>query len=220
MNETTATELIESPSRVDVAFPLGGERVPDEHGYGLFGAMCRVLSELHGAPWLSVHPIRGAPLGDGMLGLAQPNRALRLRVHPAQLSRVLSLAGATLSVEGYRVTVGAAEVFALRPAATLAARMVVIRDDVERAEFEQCLHERLAAMGVRATAEIPGESTLGAGPHADGRRVLRIRGQVIVGYPVILRGLSDEHSLRVQTLGIGGRQRFGCGVFAEAGSGD
>ena len=214
MNEPTATALIESFSRVDVAFPLGGERVPDEHGYGLFGAMCGVLSEMHGAPWLSVHPIRGAPLGGGMLRLAQPNRALRLRVHPAQLARVQSLTGATLSVEGHRVSVGAAEVFTLRPLSVLAARMVVVRDDVERAEFEQCLHERLAAMGVRATVEIPWGPTTGA--HPDGQRVLHIRGQIIVGYPVILRGLSDEHSIRVQSLGIGGRQRFGCGVFAEA----
>nr|MBK7064764.1 hypothetical protein [Deltaproteobacteria bacterium] len=66
-----------------------------------------------------------------------------------------------------------------------------------------------------AEVEIPTRPTLSAGPHEDERRVLRIRGQYIVGYPVILRGLSAEHSLRVQALGIGGRQRFGCGVFSQ-----
>ena len=215
MNEPTTTSPTEVPARVDVAFPLAGERVPIEHGYGLFGAMCRVLGDLHGAPWLSVHPIRGVSTGDGMLGLRAHNLALRLRVDPAELLRVLPLAGSTLNIEGHPVMVGTSRVFALEPAGELAARMVIIKNGVEREEFEGCLQRKLEAMGGSAEVEIPTRPTLSAGPHEDGRRVLRIRGQYIVGYPVILRGLSAEHSLRVQALGIGGRQRFGCGVFSQ-----
>lgn len=215
MKEPTATRLIQTPARVDVAFSLTGDRVPAEHGYGLFSAMCRLIGDLHGASWLSVHPIRGEPNRDGTLTLRPDELALRLRVDPAYLERVLPMEGATLNIEGHVVKVGASRVLPLEPVEELGARMVVLKDNIERDEFEAYLRRRLDVVDVSAAVEIPmpkGEAA--AGQHPDGRRVLRIRQQAIVGYPVILRGLSAEDSLRVQGLGIGGRQRFGCGVFS------
>jgi len=214
MKEPTATRLIQPPARVDVAFSLTGERVPEEHGYALFAAMCRIIDDLHGASWLSVHPIPGEPGGDGTLTLRPDELALRLRVDPAYIDRVLPMAGATLSIEGHVVTVGASRVLPLEPVADLGAWMVALKDGADRQEFEAYLRRRLDVVGVRAAVEIPAPMGAAAGEHPDGRRVLHIRQQTIVGYPVILRGLSAEDSLRVQGLGIGGRQRFGCGVFA------
>lgn len=200
MNEPPADPWIETPARVDLAFPLTGDRVPAEHGYALFAALCRTLGDLHGAAWLAVHPIEASPDGGG---------ALQLRVDPAQAARVLPLAGATLRLDDARVAVGEAWVLPIEPAPTLVARMVVLRNGVEaRADFEAALAQRLAALGVRAAAEVPTAAV------DDGRRVLRIRQQAIAGYPVVLRGLSEHDSRRVQSLGVGGRQRFGCGVFA------
>ncbi|MDO9021116.1 MAG: type I-MYXAN CRISPR-associated protein Cas6/Cmx6 [Deltaproteobacteria bacterium] len=200
MNEAPPDPWIETPARVDLAFPLTGDPVPAEHGYALFSALCRTLGDLHGAAWLAVHPIDAAPEGGG---------ALRLRVDPAQAARVLPLAGATLRLDGARMAVGEARVMPIVPAPTLAARMVVLRNGVAaRADFEAALAQRLAALGVRAVAEVPTSAL------DDGRRVLRIRQQAIAGYPVVLRGLSEQDSRRVQSLGVGGRQRFGCGVFA------
>ena len=215
MKEPTATRLIQAPARVDVAFSLTGERVPAEHGYALFAAMCRIIDDLHGASWLSVHPIPGEPNSDGTLTLRPDELALRLRVDQAYLDRVLPMAGATLSIEGHVVTVGASRVLPLEPVAELGAWMVALKDRAYRQEFEAYLRRRLDVVGVRAAVEIPAPMGAAAGEHTDGRRVLHIRQQTIVGYPVILRGLSAEHSLRVQALGIGGRQRFGCGVFSQ-----
>nr|MBK7069219.1 type I-MYXAN CRISPR-associated protein Cas6/Cmx6 [Deltaproteobacteria bacterium] len=206
--------MIQAPARVDVAFSLTGERVPAEHGYALFAAMCRIIDDLHGASWLSVHPIPGEPNSDGTLTLRPDELALRLRVDPAYIDRVLPMAGATLSIEGYVVTVGTSRVLPLEPVAELGAWMVALKDRAYRQEFEAYLRRRLDVVGVRAAVEIPAPMGAAAGEHTDGRRVLHIRQQTIVGYPVILRGLSAEDSLRVQGLGIGGRQRFGCGVFA------
>src|ERR1019366_8470757 len=47
----------------DLAFPLVGERVARDHGYALYGALCRVAPGLHAAAWLGVHPLGGKP-GD------------------------------------------------------------------------------------------------------------------------------------------------------------
>jgi CRISPR-associated protein Cas6 len=188
--------------RIDVAFPLAGEAVPVDHGYSLFGAMSRVLgNELHGAEWLSVLPIRGIFRGDGKLGLAQHNLALRLRIDPVAITRVLPLAGKELDLDGHRVLVGTSRVFALEPRASLHARVVTIKKFMEEAGFREAVARQLGELGVSASVEV------------ERRRVLNVAGDKVVGFGVTLRGLSDEHSLRVQYGGIGGRQRFGCGVF-------
>jgi CRISPR-associated endonuclease/helicase Cas3 len=45
------------------------------------------------------------------------------------------------------------------------------------------------------------------------RRVIHIKQQTIVGYAVHVSNLTEEHSLRLQEFGIGGRRRLGCGIF-------
>jgi CRISPR-associated protein Cas6 len=45
------------------------------------------------------------------------------------------------------------------------------------------------------------------------RRTLRIRNKEVVGYEVVLGKLAAEESLLVQSAGLGGRRRFGCGIF-------
>jgi len=44
---------------VDLAFKLTGSKVPVDHGYALYSAISRLLSEIHGATNIGVHPIRG-----------------------------------------------------------------------------------------------------------------------------------------------------------------
>lgn len=200
----TKTATREVGARVDVAFPLAGERVPQDHGYALFGALCRVLGDLHGADWLAVHPIAGTALDGGMLGLRSHNLSLRLRMDPAQIPRVLPLAGKALFVDGHEVLVGTSRLFALEPAASLVSRMVVIKGFLEEEPFLGAVRRQLDALGVRTT------------PTLERRRSLTIAGDRVVGFGLRLDELSDEDSLKVQCAGVGGRQRFGCGVFSPA----
>jgi CRISPR-associated protein Cas6 len=196
--------------RVDVAFPLAGDSVPLDHGYALFGALCRVLGDLHGADWLAVHPVRGTAAG-GTLRLKQHNLALRLRVAPAEITRILPLAGKSLDIDGSRVLVGTSRVFALEPRPALYARLVVIKGFMEPDTFLDAVRRQMSER------EIKGEASISTRPSGEPwRRVLAVAGDTVVGFPVELRGLDDESSLRAQRLGIGGRQRFGCGVFVPA----
>ena len=76
------------------------------------------------------------------------------------------------------------------------------------------LSRRPSAAGFReAVARQLGELGVNASVEVERRRVLNVAGDKVVGFGVTLRGLSDAHSLTVQYAGIGGRQRFGCGVF-------
>ena len=45
------------------------------------------------------------------------------------------------------------------------------------------------------------------------RRVVRVSEGLVVGYQCTLHELSEGDSLKVLYAGIGGRRRFGCGVF-------
>ena len=45
------------------------------------------------------------------------------------------------------------------------------------------------------------------------RRVVRVKGVAIVGYALIVAGLSAADSVTLQESGLGGRTRFGCGFF-------
>ncbi|WP_170228823.1 type I-MYXAN CRISPR-associated protein Cas6/Cmx6 [Polyangium fumosum] len=191
--------------RVDIVFPLAGTLVPRDHGYALFGALARVLGDLHGASWLAVHPLGGIPRPDGLLALHPRRGSLCLRVVPAEIPRVLALAGKALDVDGYRVHVGVSRVYPLRPAEALTARMVVIKGFQEPEPFAEAVKRQLDALSVAASIEV------------GRRRIVTIAGDKVVGFGTTLRGLSEEGSLVVQRAGIGGRQRMGCGVFGPVG---
>jgi CRISPR-associated endonuclease/helicase Cas3 len=191
--------------RVDVVFRVTGESVPVDHGYALFGAIAQTLGEdLHGAWWLAIAGLRGTLRSRGELGLRGKGAELRLRVTYERVPSVLALAGKNLDVGGRTVLVGTSRLWMLRPARVLRARIVTtkIHGDLSDAErFRAGFIERLKELGVKARVEL-GE-----------RRVVRVREQLVAGYQCTLRDLSEQDSLRVLNAGVGGRRRFGCGVF-------
>lgn len=191
--------------RIDVAFTTTsqGPPLPADHGYALFAAICRHAAGCHGADWLAIAPLSGDALGDGLV-LRTRVPALRLRVPPERIAEVLPLAGKTLDVAGTRLLLGVSNLYVVRPQTNLAARMVTIKGYQEPEPFAERVHKELATMGVQAQLDV------------GRRRVVTVDGDKVVGFGVRLEGLSDEDSLKVQYAGIGGRQRFGCGVFGPA----
>jgi CRISPR-associated protein Cas6 len=45
------------------------------------------------------------------------------------------------------------------------------------------------------------------------RRTIRIRDKEVVGFALRVEELTAEESILLQEKGIGGRRRFGCGIF-------
>jgi CRISPR-associated protein Cas6 len=191
--------------RVDVVFRVKGERVPVDHGYALFGAIARATgADLHGAWWLAIAGFRGTLRSKGELALSHYGSELRVRVPHNYVSWAQELAGQELNVCGHPVLVGTSRIWELRPARTLRARVVTtkVKGDLQDAEvFRGAFVERLKELGVKGRVEL-GE-----------RRVVRISDQLVAGYQCTLRDLSEEDSLKVLYAGLGGRRRFGCGVF-------
>lgn len=187
--------------RVDMHFALQGRFVPLDHGYCLFGALCRALGDLHAAPWLAVHPLKGLPTPDRWL-LLDPRRAsLRLRVEPSRLAELLPLAGKRLDLGTCAVQIGVPSIFPLRPAPQLFARLVTIKGFTEEQPFREALSRQLEGLGVRAAIRL------------GRRRIVRIAQHTVVGFETALEGVSEPDSLTLQYGGLGGRQRMGCGIF-------
>ena len=196
---------------IDLAFELRGTTIPLDHGYALFGALSRVVEDLHGDRRVGVHPIRGIRTEPRRLALV-PGSRLRLRMPSEEIGRYLGFAGKSLDLEGSRLDVGIPRVESLRPAASLASRLVTIGHHEEPAAFEDSLRRQLAELGVAAEpALLPSPDPSRAGQPS--RRVLRVKGRRIVGYPVLVAGLTAEESLTLQEAGLGSRRRMGCGVF-------
>jgi CRISPR-associated endonuclease/helicase Cas3 len=192
-------------ARVDVVFRVKGERVPVDHGYALFGAIASAFREdLHGAWWLAIAGFRGTLRSKGELALSHPGSELRVRVPHDRVQWALGLAGKELNVCGQPVLVGTSRVWELRPARTLRARIVTtkVKGNLQDAEvFRSAFVERLKELGVKGRVEL-GE-----------RRVVRISDQWVAGYQCTLRDLDERDALRVLHAGLGGRRRFGCGIF-------
>jgi CRISPR-associated protein Cas6 len=185
---------------VDLAFRLTGATIPVDHGYALYGAISRILPNLHADKEIGVHPIRGRYVGEGDLHLTSVSR-LTLRLPDDRIGVVLNLAGKSLEVDGHRLQVGIPETRALRPAAALYSRLVTIKGFLELEPFLVAARRQVESLRVHVELVV-GE-----------RRTLRVKDRKVVGFDLFAAQLDAEASFRLQEGGLGGRRHMGCGVF-------
>ena len=204
---------------VDLVFGVRGETIPADHGYSLFGALSREWPGMHGDEGIGVHPINGRLAGERRLALTPASR-LTLRLPMARVAEALRLAGKRLELDGARIAVGVPTVYPLRPATTLVSRLVVIRGFMEPEPFLEAARRQAGELGIGGqpmlVARRSAEAAEGLTANAAGepiRRTLRVRDKTVVGFALAVTELSADESILVQEAGIGGRRRFGCGVF-------
>jgi len=184
---------------VDVLFDLSGTRVPADHAAALARAVADALPWFDAEPRAGIHPLRAAPSTHGALVLARRAK-LVLRVPVSEASESLALAGRVLDIAGESVVVGQGATRPLVPSATLYAQRVATAARDERA-FHDDVVRWLAGMDVRCEF-ISGRA-----------RCLSAGGGEITAYGLALHGLAPSDSLRVQSEGLGGQRRLGCGIF-------
>jgi CRISPR-associated protein Cas6 len=203
---------------VDLVFRLRGTVVPADHGYLLYAAIAKEVPAIHGDGAIGIHPLQGRLVGGRRLALGRASR-LVVRLSAERIPELLPLAGRQLDVGGDGLMVGVPEVRALRPAAALWSRLVVIKGFMEPIDFLEATQRKLAALSVegritlmRRRLRTPLEGGRG-GQDSVVRRTLRVHDKDVVGFAVRAEGLGAEDSLRLQAVGLGGRRRFGGGVF-------
>lgn len=225
-------------SMIDLSFLLTGKQVPADHGYLLYGGVTQHLPQLH-APqahltpskeareddslWgeVGIHPINGWLAGEGKINLTSRSR-LTLRLDAARIADVMQLAGKRLVLGDDELRVGIPRPYALKPAARLYSRLVVIKGFMKPEPFLEAARRQLEEKGVngrvglvqrRRESSFEGRSRSSPERCPYVRRTICIRDKQVVGYAVTVDELSAEDSIRLQEVGIGGRRRFGCGIF-------
>jgi CRISPR-associated protein Cas6 len=198
---------------VELAFPVTGAVLPEDNGYALYAAVSRALDD-HLPEGVAVASIGGHPLGNWQIRLARGTR-LRIRTPVDRIGDLLPLAGKFLGIDGHEIGLGVPEVRGLTPAPELAARMVTIKGFTEPYPFLEAVGRQLTALGVAGHATIP---TVPGGKRQGlpQRRVVRIKDRSVVGFALVVSGLSEPDSLTLQAHGLGGRRHMGCGIFAPA----
>jgi len=205
---------------VDVRFRLTGSQIPADHGYHLYAAISRHVAATHENPEIGLHPIAGRLVGNRMLALT-PASCLRIRIEAARLPQILPLAGKTLDIGGCKAVVGTPDVAALVPSARLYSRLVTIKKFMQPADFLDAANRQLQQLEIRASARLVDQQNKISSNHNSEsgtrspvlRRTLRIRDKEIVGFALRVEGLTADESIRLQEAGIGGRRKFGCGIF-------
>jgi CRISPR-associated protein Cas6 len=195
--------MITNEPYVDLSFKIRSNApLWSDHGFFLFGAVSRLLPDAHEANGIGILPIAGSQIGERRIQLNEHSR-LTLRIPSGDIARWLPLAGKTVDVAGVSLQVGIPEIRVLIPATALRSRLVTTKNCQDQSRFEAEIRRQLTAIGVSD------EAIVSVGK----RRTIRIHGKEVVGYELVIEGLTADESVAIQTTGLGGRRHMGCGVF-------
>jgi len=196
-----STSFDEAPpaTLVDLVFPLVGHSLPRDAAPALFAALQQELAWLAEEPLAGVHPLKLVP-GAGAEALLSQRTRLLLRLPRRRTGAAGELAGRTLQIGERSVALGQPHQRELLPHGTLYAHAVAAESDDEVA-FLQTVADELKALQVR-THVVCGKRQSRAWP-----------GRTLSTFSLMLHGLSQPDSLRLQEHGLGPHRLLGCGIF-------
>jgi len=201
---------------------IGAHPIPSDHGYLLYSAISQLVPDVHAENSLAVHPIQGRQIGNRQIQLIDRS-CLVLRIPDGKIAPLLKLAGQSLRVGATSIRVGVPQVRALVPATALRSRLVTIKVKNISAGaltpkiFLEAARRALTKLGLSNEVRVTIPTRSGLTPESPlipQRRTLRVRDVEIVGYELVIEGLTAEESLTLQEHGLGGKRHMGCGVFA------
>lgn len=195
---------------VDAVFAISCRSLPVDHAHALSQAIQAAMPWFALEPCAGLHTIHGAQSGSGWMRPEDPDAllqlsrraklALRLPIH--RLDAAAALVGHTLQVAGWPLRV---DRLALRPLSritTLFSRYVVFAAAGDEAAFLVAAEGELDALGIKPERMLCGRMT----PVATPARTYQTRS-------LMLAGLTQEQSLRLQQQGLGAERKLGCGLF-------
>ena len=192
---------------VELSFSITGQSLPADHGYGLYSAIAHLAPQIHEREGVSILTITGIPDRQGKIFLTERSN-LRIRLPYECMPMVYHLAGKQLSIGSHSIRLGIPQIFMLRPADRLRARIVTIKNHLEPESFLAAAQLQLEALGIIGDAIVP----LDIEGKPD-RKTIKIKTYSVVGFGLEVSGLSEGDSIKLQILGLGGKHRMGCGVF-------
>ena len=217
---------------VEIRFSILGAKLKIDHGYNLYAAIKKHLTDNNpelldnGNIPMSVRiaTIRGTNLLDGFIQVKSFSR-LRIRCDIRYGYKLITaLDNQLLGLPGGSIFVESGYVHKLTPANTMRSRIVVIKypqesqltyqtafDKNKQSQFIESCYKQLNKHQITATVNITEREekpitntiTIEKTPYK----------QHYLGYGITISDLTDEDSLKLQIVGVGGKRHFGCGWF-------
>lgn len=196
---------------IELSFGVVGQTLPADHGYGLYSAIAHLCPDIHEQEGISIQTISGQSDRQGKIELSRQSKLkIRLPYEPEKISLVLPLAGQSLTIGTHKIQLGIPQIFPLRPVEQLRSRIVTIKKFQEPEPFQEAAQRQLNALGIQGNLVLPlnesGEPS---------RKAIKIKTYSVVGFSLIVTDLSDEDSIKLQQVGLGGKHRMGCGIFTS-----
>ncbi|WP_348252001.1 type I-MYXAN CRISPR-associated protein Cas6/Cmx6 [Leptolyngbya sp. FACHB-1515] len=192
---------------VELSFRVMGQALPADHGYGLYSAIAHLCPGVHEQEGLSILTIPGKPDHQGKIALTRQSH-LKIRLPSDKIMLVLPLAGQKLMIGTHEIQLFIPQVAQLQPIDKLRSRLVTIKGFQEPGAFLEAAQRQLDALKIQGHLSIP--------LNLDGelsRKTIKIKSYSVVGFALEIINLSDDDSIKLQTLGLGGKRRMGCGIF-------
>lgn len=205
-------KYLEIEPLLEASFPIqSGSVISSIHGYSLYSALKLQIPWFGDCPVTSISSIAGIKNGKKQIETQEFSR-LFIRTPLSKASSLYSLAGKTLSIGQGQISLKIPTIAPLTAKSTLKARLVLIH------LFPRELNpspDKFLAVATRQLQEkgIKGKVSILLRQGALNRKVLIVKGTKNIGYGVQVTGLSEEDSLKLKTLGLGGRRRMGAGFF-------
>lgn len=204
---------------IEIQFSLRGKTLPADHGYALYSALKKALQEddevMPNDLPKDVHlsSIAGVPDRSGLIYL---NRGSRFRLRCSSENFQIwyrFLQNQVFDIRGHLIRLIQPQITLPKANRVLASRLVTFKlSDIDHAEVPRFFLES-CQKGLERL-EIQGQAFIPSDPDGDlARRTLQVKDKKILGFSVVVEGLSDEDSLKLQWHGLGGRKHFGCGWF-------
>lgn len=217
---------------MEIKFGLHGKTLPADHGYALYSAIKNNLhilenplknqilqtsdkSDEKSLPLeVLISGISGHPNGNKVINLNHRFSRLAIRCPDEQMRAWYGiLQNQVLDVRGHLIRLVQPRLGLIQPSDSLKARLVIFKlESIDHADVPKYFLESCQKSLERL--EISAQVYIDSNENGDlARRSLQIKHKHIVGYGVVVEGLSDEDSIKLQSLGMGGRKHFGCGWF-------
>lgn len=205
--------ILEADPLVQADFPLlAGDRLSSLHAYSVYAALKTLEPRLEKNPTVLINSIAGTRLYNKQIE-THCNSKLQMRVPISFAGCLYALAGKRLSVGQGSICLQAPTITPLQPKRNHYSRIVTIKPrDLKGAELTPQMF-LIVAQRQLTTMNIRGELSLVLKQGEPIRRVIQIKGQFITGYAVELKELNETDSLKLQQLGLGGRNKMGAGWF-------
>jgi len=196
-------------SIIDLSFKINGIKIPIDHSYLLFSSLSEICKDIHGNTEIGIHKINGEKNGEyiflnnfSKLTIRCPER-LALNITSKISNKMIWIRKFPIKIRSIEQPIP------LLPCKKLVSDIVTLRKKEDPQRFiDQVsnIFEEKMHLSQNARVAIPNDE--------DGiYRRFKVKNLFVIGFPLVAYDLSEEDSLKLQSIGVGGRRRFGCGLF-------